>query len=265
MEYTTNMNNSTDDIRSFIEQVALFSITEIPTIFDEQAVQEVRENIKHTQVYILGEIHGVQENVNIIYTLFKKFGFRQLALEWEPKLSTVAETYVKSGIIEYDLIKDSQDGRVTAGHFALIEKLNSEGILDALICFDEHADAGDWNDRDAAMATHILKNLSDVPTLIVAGDLHTNTESIRLYDESTERHPMGECIKKQIPNIISGKIEYREGQYYNYGIKELKKKTDTEPLLISKWYKNSAGLYIFELVEAHSAIVPNSQEKKISM
>lgn len=249
------------DKASFIETVYSVSIEEITAAFDEQAAQELAESIRNNKLFILGEIHGVKENADVIYTLFKKFGFRQLALEWEPQLKAVAERYLESGELDFDAIKDSPDGRITAGHFALLKKLKSEGMLEGLICFDGGSGGHGWNARDEAMAKNILDNLSDVTTLVVAGNLHTKTEPITFDDEPDEQHPMGENVKKEISDVASGRIEYLSGQYHNYGTKEFTNLSDEELPSEARFFKDEDGLYTFELVEAHAATVPHPSER----
>ncbi len=253
--------NLDGDKNSFTEAISSISIEEIPALFDEQAVQELAENIANCKLFILGEMHGAKENADVIYTLFKKFGFRQLALEWEPELKDVAEQYVESGELNFSAIKNSPDGRITAGHFTLLKKLKSEGMLDKLICFDGGSDGTGWNARDTAMAKNILGNLSDMPTLVVAGNLHAKTEPIIFDDKSTEQHPMGENLKKEIPNVATGRIEYLAGQYHNFGTQEFGRISDEELPARARFYKDETGLFTFELVEAHAAVVPNPSER----
>ena len=253
--------NIEKDKQSFMEAVSLISVEEIPVKFDESAVRKLAENLESTNLLILGEMHGVKENADVIYTLFKKFGFRQLALEWEPELKDVAERFLESGELDFDAIKDSPDGRVTAGHFALIKKLKSQGMLERLVCFDEGSGGKGWNTRDTAMARNVLSTLSDMPTLAVAGNLHAKTEPITFGDEPGEQHPMGENIKKEIPNVGSGKIEYLSGQFHNYGTQEFERLSEEKGSPETRFYQDEKGLYIFEVPEAHAATVPNPHER----
>lgn len=249
------------DKRSFLEAISVISIEEIPSRFDELTVQNLTKNLEDNKLFLLGEIHGVKENVDVIYTLFKRFGFRQLALEWEPQLKQVAEKFLESGELDFEAIQDSPDGRITAGHFALLKKLKSEGILEELICFDGYSGGEGWDARDAVMAGNILANLSDMPTLVVAGNLHAKTEPVIFENESDEQHPMGENIKKEILDVASGKIEYLTGQYHNYGTKEFGTPPEGGRLSQARFYQDEYDFYIFELPEAHAAIVPNPSDR----
>ncbi len=256
MERPPTKGKNSEQIRlTFLEAINNTKITEIETEFDNKSVDSLLIELNNSKLFLLGETHGVKENPKIIYTLFKKFGFKNLALEWDIKLSPEVQNFLQTGEIDFRTIIDSSDGRITAGHFALLKKLKEEGLLEKVICFDDWSEE---NKRDINMAKNILKNLSETPTLIVAGKLHTQTQSIFFEDESEEYHPMGENIKIQMPNTPSGEVEYLSGQYYNSTAKEFRNKNTTVQLTKAKFHKLFNNKYIFELPEAHVAIVPNS-------
>lgn len=253
------------DKHSFLEAVSSGTVRELPISFDHNAVQELAARIQHNKVFLLGETHGVKQNVDVIYTLFKRFGFRQLALEWNSSLTPVAETYLETGNLDFAAIQESPDGRITAGHFALLKKLMSEGALEKLICFDGDAGWDGWSARDATMARNILSNLSDAPTLVVAGNLHTKTEPVTFADEPTPQHPMGERLKQELPSLASGRIVYRSGQYHNFGTKKFAPVVDDETPATGRFFKREDGLYILEVIDAQPASVPNpSKELPVS-
>jgi len=251
--------NIEKDKREFMKAVDSILIEEIPAAFDEDASNRLLASLNKTKLLIMGEMHGVKENADVIYTLFKKFGFRQLALEWESGLKAVAEKYLETGEIDFDRIQDSPDGRITAGHFALLKTLKDDGLLDRLICFDGSGEV-DWDARDKNMAKNILSCLSDSPTLVVAGNLHAKVEPITFNGELGEHHPMGERVRAHIPGVPSGQIEYLSGQYHNYGHQDFwedPEQEKTEP----RFYLTKDGLYTFVLPNAGVAVVPNPGEK----
>lgn len=246
------------DRREFIKAVNSIVIEEIPTIFNEDACNSLVASLEKTKLLIVGEMHGVKENADVIYTLFKKFGFRQLALEWDSGLKAVVEEYLETGEIDFDTIQESPDGRITAGHFALLKKLKDEGLLEKFICFDGSGEA-DWDVRDENMAKNILGGLSDSSTLVVAGNLHAKVEPITFNDEPGEHHPMGERVRAHIPEVPSGKIEYLSGQYHNFGTQDFfedPEQENTGP----RFYLTEDGVYTFVLPQASVAIVPNPNE-----
>lgn len=241
----------------FMEAIDSIEIKEIETSFEEQDVNSLRDELDATKLFLLGETHGVKENPDIIYTLFKNFGFKQLALEWDKKLQILVERFLETGELDFEVVKDSPDGRITAGHFALLKRLNNEGLLESFVCFDEELTSDEWDAHDANMAKNILSKQSDGTTLVVAGNLHTKIVPITFNDLKTEHHPMGESIKKQIPDVPSGEIQYLSGQSHNVGTRRFEPKPENTESLKAKFYKSIEGVYIFELPEAHSAIVPN--------
>jgi hypothetical protein len=68
------------------------------------------------------------------------------------------------------------DGRITTGHFALLQRLRDEGRLDHIIVFDRldpEPHPGDWRLRDKEMAERLLAHWRDsVPLLLVTGASH---------------------------------------------------------------------------------------------
>ncbi len=252
--------NLEKDQRSFLEAIAETQISEIKADFDETSLATLDSELEKSKLFLLGEIHGVRENPQIIYTLFKKFGFRNLALEWDSSLKEVAEGFLKSGTLDFNALKNSPDGRITAGHFALLKKLREEGLLDELVCFDQGGGGG-WDERDALMAKNILTRPLHTKTLVVAGNLHTQTQPV--FIENEEHHPLGENLKKQIPNILSGKIQYSRGEYHNFGRRKITEnpgKPAASEFSEPRFYKSEDGTYVFTVPEAQAATVPNPSE-----
>ncbi len=259
-EKIDGVRNVEQDRLAFVEAIKNIETDEIDTEFDERSVESLVSELGKAKLLLLGETHGVKENADIIYTLFKKFGFKKLALEWDKKLKAQAEKFLAIGELDFETIKDSPDGRITAGHFALLKKLKDEGLLEALVCFDSETPYVDWDTHDANMAKNILANVSDGPTLVVAGTWHTKVTPVIFEGETKENHPMGENVKKLIPDVPSGKIEYLTGQFHNFGTKDFEEKPEGVDLPKARFYKSDDGIYVFELPEAHVAIVPNPSE-----
>lgn len=243
--------------QAFLEAIAATNIEEIPTEFAQETAENLAQNLSESKLFLLGEMHGVKENADVIYTLFKKFGFRQLALEWQSECRDAALTFADSGELDFNTVATSDDGRITAGHFALIKKLEDEGLLDDLICFD--ASNRDWNVRDATMADNILAHVADdVYTLAVAGNLHTKTERMTFKGDTYDYHPMGENVRKVIPNVPSGRIEYEEGQYFNTSLKDFPTRKSLSTT--AQFSQSSDDNYTFDLPLAHAASVPGTLE-----
>lgn len=246
--------------QKFEQAILDIVLEEIPTNFESEAVTEIEQKIKEHGLFLLGEMHGVRENAAIIYTLMKKFGLRGLALEWNKELSSMVNGFLATNEFNYELIENEEDGRITAAHFALIKKLRAEGLLTYLLLFDEKQ-MGSWDRRDEAMASNVLKGRSeDIPTLVVAGNFHTITEPVWFENDQLLHHPMGEHIFQAIPDLVTGRITYNRGQFYNFGIKTITRETVEENQQTkqtqARFYRQEEGYYVFELPEAHAASVP---------
>ena len=209
-------------------------LDEIPTDFEADADAALTTALTSSRLMLLGETHGVQENPAIIYTLFRRFHFSALALEWPPGLNLRSPTV-------------SADGRVTLGHFELLGQLQRDGLLAHVILFDSAGD-GTWTGRDRAMATRLLEGLRQgLTTLVVAGNLHTATHHLPYG------HPMGEYVAAQVPNVPTGRIRYLGGQYYNFGIKKFRRRLWHRRQRARFYLKE--GEFIFELPLAHAIAV----------
>jgi len=246
--------------KTFTQEVEQYIVNEIETNFDVQAVTRLTDSLERTNMFLLGEIHGVAENPNIIYTLFKKFGFKRLALEWDgQELQELVNEFLNTGQLdsEYIKAKDGGDGRITAGHFTLLKKLKQENLLDDIILFDANEDSWNTIDRDKTMADNVLLNQADERTLVIAGNYHTRTESFTFDGETELHHPMGEYIKKQVQDLSSGKIIYLSGQHFNRGPSNFLDISEDGNPNTAQFYQAEDGLYYYSIPKAHLAIVPN--------
>jgi hypothetical protein len=176
---------------------------------------------------LCGEIHGIAENPAIAYSLMLALDLQALALEWPPTIRPVVASFLASGRLDPDAVLDapaqqqfwSGDGRITAGHFALLQRLAREDRLKRLVLFDEPLEpfppppprpgsgrsddatlgtlapeTWDWSARDQAMARAVLAGRADgVPMLLMAGNLHTQ---LRPHDHGV---PMGALELTRFP------------------------------------------------------------------
>ena len=236
----------------FANEIGQFKIEEIPTDFDESAVNSLSQSLNQTNLFLLGEMHGVSENPNIIYTLIKKFNLRSIALEWDEVLRPQIDKFLETGEIPNAI--SSYDGRITAGHFALLKRLKGEGILDELILFNDNS--ATWDQRDAQMARNII-SARKVPTLIATGNLHSRVTPISNPDYPNMTTPMGVNLKNALGDLSSGNIEYQSGDFYNLGIRHFETASDID--LKAKFFRNEQGVYVFSFPVAHAAVVPGAK------
>lgn len=196
----------------FHEAVAAYPVHELRAQFDADAVADATEGLASTGLFLLGEQHQQRANPRAIYTLMRRLDIRGLALEWESDLGPLVNAYLAERVDASAALSD--DGRITAGHFALLARLRDERRLERLILMDETSRewAGHWTERDAGLARKLLRERDPaVPTLAVAGSFHTTLGG---DDEPT----MAVLVERDIPGVPNGVLDYdassgREGRF----------------------------------------------------
>lgn len=239
----------------FRKAIEGYRVDSLPVEFDAQAAATFEKALAQQHLALLGEMHGVSENPAAIHAIMQRFNIRGLALEWPAQLRPMIDEYVQTGRLDFPQIAKSADGRITAGHFALLKRLHDEESLSQLVLFDDPTWA-DWNVRDRRMAENIVRDHDpDVPTLIVAGNLHARTEPFE--DEGMMHHPVGEHLKTSLPSLPAGEFVYQSGRFYNLGSKQF----DEQPsrLVVARWELKPDGRFTLTLPEAHEAEAPNRE------
>lgn len=195
----------------FHNAVAAYSVHEVPARFDAAALAAAASRSRATGLFLLGERHKRTETPRAIYTLMRRLDFRGLALEWESDLRQLVDGYLAERIDASAAL--SEDGRVTAGHFAVLGRLRDEGRLEHLVLMDETSRewTGHWTERDAGMARTLLRDRDPaVPTLVVAGGFHTTLGA----DDPT----VAVLVDREVPGVPNGVLDYattsrREGKF----------------------------------------------------
>ena len=171
----------------------------------------------------MGEVHGVAENPLIIADVVAELDIKVVALEW-PRglelalhdLARLAALPPKTGrdIGRYSLSELAAeaawfgDGRVTAGHFAVLPRLAVE-----VVAVDEPLISPSRDARDRAMAAnieHVLRS-GDRRVLFVAGNLHTRLRPHEHY------RPAGSHLARHRPDLSTIDIHYAQGHFWNCG------------------------------------------------
>ncbi len=166
-----------------------------PVRFEPSALALARASIEQAGMLVVGEPHGVAETPAVLYALALELDTRALALEWShDELGRLAESSDIEGFWALPPTAEffSGDGRFTAGHFALIERLREEGRLDQLILFDRLdpvPQPEDWRIRDREMAERLLSEWSGAPLLALMGGFHASLEPGTMADHLAKARP----------------------------------------------------------------------------
>ena len=228
-------------------------VIDIPTDFDIDASNLLIDDLVAGKVFVLGEIHGVRENPSIVYTLIKRFKFTRLGMEWDKGLGRVTQLFMDDGVLDFNSIKNSSDGRISAGYFALLKKLKAENLGTKTFFFD---DKDSWTRRDEAMAEEIIGHTADSsPTIAIAGRAHADLADIREGDGTM--HPsMVKFLEDKGKPFCNGEIRYLSGRYFSNQSKNFENVLGGD-ISKARFYRDEFGVYIFELPTASLATVPN--------
>ncbi len=152
---------------------------------DADASDAARATVDEAGLIVVGEPHGLYETPAVVYSLAVSLGTRALALEWShEEMDEPVQDFVRSGSFDFDrlwrLPPSAEffcgDGRITTGHFALLQRLRAEGRLEQVIAFDRLdpvPDPEDWRIRDREMAERLLAEWQpSAPLMVVTGAFH---------------------------------------------------------------------------------------------
>ena len=148
---------------------AEFEIGDVRLVIEPPALTEARRSLDSSGLLLLGEVHGVRENPLVIRALMLALGLSGLALEWPDELTPVIGDYLAGRPLADHLTLWFGDGRITAGHLAVLRERAAAGPLD-LTLFDGPTWADwSWSQRDEAMAERILAQSTTASGTLVSG------------------------------------------------------------------------------------------------
>lgn len=219
---------------------------------ERTAVAAAQRSLDESGLLLLGEVHGVRENPLLIRALMQVFGLTSLALEWPDDLAPVMAAFLAGGTLADHRLLWPGDGRITAGHLAVLAERATAGPLE-LTLFDGTIGAGwSWSQRDEAMAARILAGrAAGIPTLVVAGNAHTPVSRTGLGV------PMGACLAQRRPGIREIRINYRGGCYYNL---QPGRFAATGPQQLQVRLSHHDDALVLDLSSASEAVVPQRSQ-----
>jgi len=148
-------------------------VIDLDLVIEPRALTAARQSLDSAGLLLLGEIHGVRENPLLIRALMKAFGLTSLALEWPEDLTPMIRAFLASGTLADHPWLWGGDGRITAGHLAVLAERAAAGPLE-LILFDGVIGADwSWSQRDVAMARRILATSPPSARTLVVAEMPT--------------------------------------------------------------------------------------------
>ena len=176
--------------------------TFLPKQLDIRRLNLFQSTLRKSNIIVYGEIHGIKENANVVYTLVKKLGVKRLAIEASPAVSNFINS-VKTGSYDFSLVdEDLFDLSVLSLEMIkTIAILPQQNQLKELVFIDTFFDNLDENavispspqKREEQVAKNILKIDDSLLTLCIMGQWHTqpevvkNGQTCRLFTMSTDK------------------------------------------------------------------------------
>ena len=240
---------------AFHRAVAEFVVEDLGVVIEPAALAAAGQSLDSAGLLLVGEVHGVQENPLLIRALMQAFGLTSLALEWPDDLAPAIQALLAGQPLADHPWLWGGDGRITAGHLAVLAERNAAGPLQVIL-FDGVIGAGwSWSQRDESMARRLLAGSpSGARTLAVAGNAHTPTRPTDLGV------PLGACLARQRPGIREIRINYGGGRFWNGQSRQFARRASPqEPVRL---YQDTGEL-VLDLPVATEAVVPQRPQSSL--
>lgn len=193
---------------------------------DPESLARAAAALARTGLLVVGEPHGVRETPNVLYSLAVELGVRGVAFEWShEEMDAPVQAFVHGGAFDFDALWSLPstaeffcgDGRIAAGHFALLERLRREGRLDQVVVFDrlDPEQPEDWETqvrlREPEMAARLLTECDRRrPLLALAGAFHVQLRA-------AEGDPMAAYLARSLPGLQPATLDYASGHCWSRG------------------------------------------------
>ena len=211
--------------------------TFLPKQLDIRRLNLFQSTLRKSNIIVYGEIHGIKENANVVYTLVKKLGVKRLAIEASPAVSNFINS-VKTGSYDFSLVdEDLFDLSVLSLEMIkTIAILLQQNQLKELVFIDTFFDNLDEDAiippspqaREEELAKNILKIDDSLLTLCIMGQWHAQPEVVK--NGETQHKSALYRLRKIKPNVPFIHNVYRQGQLFNDGkIIELPKNPSIPP------------------------------------
>ena len=198
--------------------------TFLPKQLDIKHLDLLLPALQKSNLIVHGEIHGIKENANIVYTLVKKTCIQRLAIEASPTMFDFINS-VKINSYDFSLVdEDLFDSSILSLEMIkTIAILLQQNQLKELIFIDTFFDNLDEDavispspqEREKQLAKNILGIDDSLPTLCIMGQWHTQPEVIK-NGEMQHKSALYR-LRKTKPNVPFIHNVYRQGQLFNDG------------------------------------------------
>ncbi|MGB3009294.1 MAG: hypothetical protein WBB33_02980 [Candidatus Saccharimonadales bacterium] len=224
-----------------------------PKLIDIQDTDLLNMSVQTERLLIYGEIHGIKENADIIYTLVHHLDIKRIVIESSPSVAGFIDAASK-GVYDFSLIDvDTFDTSILSLEVAkTIATLLSEGQIEDVRYIDTYFDNLDPSkmdhpaspqEREQILADNILAMNRPKSTLCLLGQWHTQTQPMEMGDGITHYSALYR-LRKVLPNIPLVHNIYGGGTAFNDGrVLDLPHRQDVE----EKYYVRQISDIDFDL------------------
>jgi hypothetical protein len=174
-------------------------------------------SIREPGLLFVGEWHGMRENPDVLYALAVELGTLAVAFEWShEEMQPPLDAFLATGSFDFDALWSLPpsaeffcgDGRITTGHFALLDRLRRENRLEQVIASDRLDPVPvpqDWQVRDREMAERLLAVWNQrLPLLVLVGGNHARLDA-------ADGVTMAMVVARDYRDVQSVMLEYPDG------------------------------------------------------
>ena len=198
--------------------------TFLPKQLDIRQLNSLQSVLRKSNIIVYGEIHGIKENSDIIYTLVKKLDVKRLAIEASPTMFDFINS-VKINSYDFSLVdEDLFDSSILSLEMIkTIAILLQQNQLKELVFIDTFFDNLDENitvppspqEREKQLTENILSIDDSLPTLCIMGQWHTQPKVIK--NDKIRHESALYRLRKIKPNVPFIHNVHRQGQLFNDG------------------------------------------------
>lgn len=192
-------------------------------------------------IYLLGEIHGIRENIDVIKYLVNKLDIKHILFEVPTSLNK-GNQIDQEKLLSY--ARTNPDGRICAEHIEYIKTLPNLHITSS--GFDTLSDTDEDQERDEAMATNVLDITKNATgnILIVCGRLHAQRTEFT-HEGITYQYLGYRLIQQEIP-FTNIEIKYGSGTFYNFDIQNVdENKLDVPAMTLLDATGNNFDMFVY--------------------
>lgn len=203
---------------AFAEAIASYAFDVEVRAIEREAVADA---VRRDGLIVVGETHGVRQNAAALYRLAVDSDARAIAFEWSfDELDQLVQLFLRDGLTVLDRFWSlpptaeffAGDGRVTAGHFALMLRLAQEQRIEQLILIDQLSEGppGDPGWRDRGMAERLVSEWDPSLKLIVlTGAAHAGM--------ADKEETIATTLAGRHPRLQTAMLEYVGGTCFSQG------------------------------------------------